>query len=50
MMTLFIRGWAGYIGTHMVKLAHLAGHKVIKLDNLPTEHRDAVNVRRVRVL
>ncbi|HIP60556.1 MAG TPA: UDP-glucose 4-epimerase GalE [Campylobacterales bacterium] len=41
-MTLFIVGGAGYIGSHMVKLAHLAGHKVITLDNLSTGHRDAV--------
>jgi len=34
MMTLFIRGGVGYISSHMVKLAHLAGHKVITLDNL----------------
>jgi len=41
-MTLFIVGGAGYIGSHMVKLAHLAGYKVITLDNLSTGHRDAV--------
>ncbi len=41
-MTLFIVGGAGYIGSHMVKLAHLAGHEVITLDNLSTGHRDAV--------
>ncbi len=41
-MTLFIVGGAGYIGSHMVKLAHLAGHEVITLDNLSTGHKDAV--------
>ncbi len=41
-MTLFIIGGAGYIGSHMVKIAHLAGHKVITLDNLSTGHKDAV--------
>ena len=41
-MTLFIVGGAGYIGSHMVKLAHNAGHSVITLDNLSTGHKDAV--------
>ncbi len=41
-MTLFVIGGAGYIGSHMVKLAHLAGHEVITLDNLSTGHKDAV--------
>jgi UDP-glucose 4-epimerase len=41
-MRLFIVGGAGYIGSHMVKLAHLAGHEVITLDNLSTGHKDSV--------
>ena len=41
-MKLFIIGGAGYIGSHMVKIAHKAGHEVITLDNLSTGHRDAV--------
>ena len=41
-MKLFIVGGAGYIGSHMVKLAHLEGNEVIVLDNLSTGHRDAV--------
>jgi UDP-glucose 4-epimerase len=39
---IFIIGGAGYIGSHMVKMAHKAGHKVITIDNLSTGHRDAV--------
>jgi UDP-glucose 4-epimerase len=41
-MKIFIIGGAGYIGSHMVKIAHLAGHNVITIDNLSTGHRDAV--------
>jgi len=41
-MKLFIIGGAGYIGSHMVKIAHKAGHEVITLDNLSTGHQDAV--------
>jgi UDP-glucose 4-epimerase len=41
-MKLFIIGGAGYIGSHMVKVAHKAGHEVITLDNLSTGHQDAV--------
>jgi len=41
-MKLFIIGGAGYIGSHMVKAAHKAGHEVITLDNLSTGHQDAV--------
>jgi len=39
---LFIIGGAGYIGSHMVKHATIAGYNVITLDNLSTGHRDAV--------
>jgi UDP-glucose 4-epimerase len=41
-MKIFIIGGAGYIGSHMVKIAHKANHEVITLDNLSTGHRDAV--------
>jgi UDP-glucose 4-epimerase len=41
-MKIFIIGGAGYIGSHMVKIAHKAGHDVITLDNLSTGHKDAV--------
>jgi UDP-glucose 4-epimerase len=41
-MKFFIIGGAGYIGSHMVKIAHKAGHEVITLDNLSTGHQDAV--------
>ena len=41
-MNIFIIGGAGYIGSHMVKIAHNAGHKVITLDNLSTGHQSSV--------
>ena len=41
-MKIFIIGGAGYIGSHMIKIAHKAGHDVIAVDNLSTGHRDAV--------
>ena len=41
-MKIFIIGGAGYIGSHMVKIAHKAGHNVVTLDNLSTGHQDAV--------
>jgi UDP-glucose 4-epimerase len=41
-MKIFIVGGAGYIGSHMVKIAHQAGYDVITLDNLSTGHQDAV--------
>jgi len=41
-MKIFIIGGAGYIGSHMVKIAYMAGHDVITLDNLSTGHQDAV--------
>jgi len=41
-MKIFIVGGAGYIGSHMVKIAHKASHDVITLDNLSTGHQDAV--------
>ncbi len=41
-MKIFIVGGAGYIGSHMVKVAHNAGHEVITIDNLSTGHKDAI--------
>jgi UDP-glucose 4-epimerase len=41
-MRVFIVGGAGYIGSHMVKVAHKAGHEVITIDDLSTGHKDAV--------
>jgi UDP-glucose 4-epimerase len=41
-MKIFIVGGAGYIGSHMGKIAHKAGYDVITLDNLSTGHQDAV--------
>jgi UDP-glucose 4-epimerase len=41
-MKIFIVGGAGYIGSHMVKIAHKAGRDVITLDNLSTGYQDAV--------
>jgi len=41
-MKIFIIGGAGYIGSHMVKIAHKAGHDVITIDNLSTGHQNAV--------
>mgnify|MGYP006138159927 FL=1 len=41
-MRVFIIGGAGYIGSHMVKVAHKAGHEVITIDDLSTGHKDAV--------
>ncbi|MDB9996333.1 UDP-glucose 4-epimerase GalE [Gammaproteobacteria bacterium] len=41
-MRVFIIGGAGYIGSHMVKVAHNAGHEVITIDNLSTGHKDAI--------
>lgn len=41
-MRVFIVGGAGYIGSHMVKVAHNAGHEVITIDDLSTGHKDAV--------
>ena len=41
-MKIFIIGGAGYIGSHMVKIAHNANHTVVTIDNLSTGHKDAV--------
>jgi len=39
---IFIVGGAGYIGSHMVKMAEKNGYNVITLDNLSTGHRESV--------
>lgn len=39
---ILIVGGAGYIGSHMVRAAGLAGYTPIVLDNLSTGHHDAV--------
>jgi UDP-glucose 4-epimerase len=41
-MRLLVVGGAGYIGSHMLKALHLAGHDMVVLDNLSTGWRDAV--------
>jgi UDP-glucose 4-epimerase len=41
-MKIFIIGGAGYIGSHMVKVAHKVGYDVVTIDNLSTGHQDAV--------
>jgi UDP-glucose 4-epimerase len=40
-MIIFIIGGAGYIGSHMAKLASKSGYKVIVLDNLSTGYRES---------
>ena len=41
-MKIFVVGGAGYIGSHMVKMAYKANHQVITIDNLSTGHKDSV--------
>lgn len=41
-LKILVVGGAGYIGSHMVKMLHLAGHNVMTLDNLSNGYRDAV--------
>ena len=41
-MKVLVAGGAGYIGSHMCKCLHDAGHEVVVLDNLATGHRAAV--------
>ena len=41
-MKVLVAGGAGYIGSHMCKCLHDAGHDVVVLDNLATGHRAAV--------
>lgn len=43
---VLVVGGAGYIGSHMVKALHRAGHEPTTLDNLSTGHRDAVKYGR----
>jgi len=40
---LLVVGGAGYIGSHFVKAAVLAGHRVVVADNLSTGHKYLVN-------
>ena len=42
-MNLLIPGGAGYIGSHMVKLAQEQGHEVVVLDNFSTGHRWSIS-------
>ena len=41
-MKILVVGGAGYIGSHMVKMLHHAGHDVVTLDNLSNGYRDSV--------
>ena len=40
--TVVIAGGAGYIGSHMVRLAQDSGYQAVVVDNLATGHADAV--------
>ena len=42
MSNILVTGGAGYIGSHVVKLAGRAGHALVTLDNLSKGFRDAV--------
>ena len=42
LVKILVVGGAGYIGSHMVKMLHLARHDVVTLDNLSNGYRDAV--------
>ncbi len=42
MATFMVTGGAGYIGSHLVKLLHKRGDKVVVVDNLRQGHRAAV--------
>jgi UDP-glucose 4-epimerase len=41
-MRVLVTGGAGYIGSHMVRRLHEAGHDIVVLDDLSTGFRDAV--------
>lgn len=41
-LRVLVVGGAGYIGSHMVKCLHHAGHEVVVYDNLSGGHTDAV--------
>lgn len=41
-MNILVVGGAGYIGSHMVKFLHRAGHDTVTFDNLSNGHADAV--------
>jgi UDP-glucose 4-epimerase len=48
-MIIFIVGGAGYIGSHMAKLATKSNFQVIVLDNLSTGHEDAVSYGKLEI-
>lgn len=41
--SVIIAGGAGYIGSHMVRMAQDSGYQVVVVDNLATGHADAVH-------
>lgn len=41
-MKILVCGGAGYIGSHVVKMATEAGHNIAVVDNLSTGHRESV--------
>lgn len=41
-MKILVVGGAGYIGSHMVKMLHHAGHTIVTIDNLSSGYRNAV--------
>lgn len=41
-MNVLVTGGAGYIGSHLVRVLHGAGHRVVVVDDLSSGHRDAV--------
>ena len=48
-MNVLVVGGAGYIGSHMVRTLHRAGHAVVTLDNLSTGFRPAVTAGQLYV-
>jgi len=41
-VNVLVTGGAGYIGSHLVRVLHGAGHRVVVVDDLSSGHRDAV--------
>lgn len=41
--SVIIAGGAGYIGSHMTRLAQDSGYQAVVMDNLATGHADAVS-------